>query len=215
MTTEIDDVRVTRESYDEIAELYTNTFQEGIEENPFDRAMLDMFAASVRAAEAEPGLIADLGCGPGRAARYLDVLGLNVFGLDLSPEMITRAQSALPHLRFEIGSMESLDLTDASLSGIVAWYSIIHTPPHRIPALLGEFARVLRPGGHALFGFQAADESRGIQEYDHRVTTSYRWAPDTLAATLEDLGFTVTARMSRTAREEERTPQGYLLAVKN
>lgn len=211
--TEIDDVRVTRESYDEIAELYVTTFPQPIQENPFDRAMLDVFAAAVR--DTDAGLVADLGCGPGRATRYLDELGLNVFGLDLSQEMISRAQAALPHLRFETGSMERLDLAEASLAGIVAWYSIIHTPPHRIPALLGEFARVLRPGGHALIAFQASDESRGIQEYDHKVTTSYRWAPDTLAATLEELGFTVTARLSRTAREEERTPQAYLLAVRN
>ncbi|MRH86422.1 methyltransferase domain-containing protein [Nocardia sp. SYP-A9097] len=211
--TEIDDVRVTRESYDEIAELYTTTFGQPIEENPFDRAMLDVFAAGVHGTES--GLVADLGCGPGRAARYLDSLGLNVFGLDLSAEMISRARATAPHLRFEVGSMEKLDLADASLAGIVAWYSIIHTPPHRIPAVLGEFARVLRPGGHALFAFQASDESRGIQEHDHKVAPSYRWAPDTLAATLEELGFIVTARMSRTALPDERTPQGCLLAVRS
>ncbi|WP_330184244.1 class I SAM-dependent methyltransferase [Nocardia sp. NBC_01503] len=211
--TEIDDVRVTRESYDELAELYDTTFRQPIQENPFDRAMLDMFAAAV--GDAESGLVADLGCGPGRATRYLDELGLNVFGLDLSAEMIDRARAALPHLRFEIGSMEKLELADESLAGIVAWYSIIHTPPHRVPALLSEFARVIRPRGHALIAFQASDEARGIQEYDHKVAPSYRWAPDTLAATLEELGFTVTARLSRIALPDERTPQGCLLAVRN
>jgi hypothetical protein len=52
----------------------------------------------------------------------------------------------------------ALDLADGVLGGIVAWYSIIHTPPQRLPVTFAEFGRVLSPGGHLLLAFQAGDE---------------------------------------------------------
>nr|WP_019854343.1 methyltransferase domain-containing protein [Actinopolyspora mortivallis] len=32
--------------------------------------------------------MADVGCGPGRVTAHLGALGLSVFGMDLSPEMV-------------------------------------------------------------------------------------------------------------------------------
>ncbi|WP_405134202.1 class I SAM-dependent methyltransferase [Nocardia sp. NBC_01388] len=211
--TEIDDVLVTRAGYDAVAELYTNLVERQLDSNPFDRAMLDIFAALV--AETEPGMVAEVGCGPGRVSAYLKAAGLNVFGIDLSPEMIRQAQAAHPDIRFEEGSMEQMSLDDAALSGIVAWYSIIHTPPERVPTVLTEFARVLRPEGHVLFAFQAPEQAQGVEAFDHKVAPGYRWAPDTLAETLEETGFRVTARMLRAPRPDDRGPQGYVLAVRN
>ncbi|MFC9994336.1 class I SAM-dependent methyltransferase [Nocardia sp. NPDC127526] len=208
--TEVDDVRATRDAYDAVAELYTTVFRDHLATSPFDRAMLEVFAAHVR--EGAPGPVADLGCGPGRLTTHLRDLGLDVFGLDLSPEMIRLARIDHPGIRFEVGSMEELALDDAALSGIVAWYSIIHTPPERIPAILTEFARVLRPGGHALFGFFAAED--GVQQFDHKVTPGYRWAPDTFAETLNRNGFRTIARLIREPRPDERFQQACVLAVK-
>ncbi|WP_067532825.1 class I SAM-dependent methyltransferase [Nocardia crassostreae] len=211
--TEVDDVRATRDAYNGVAELYTSMFRDHLATSPFDRAMLEVFAAHIR--EGAPGPVADLGCGPGRLTTYLRDLGLEVFGLDLSPEMIRLARIDHPGIRFDVGSMEQLDLDDAALSGIVAWYSIIHTPPERVPAVLTEFARVLRPGGHILFGFQAPDARDGVQQFDHKVTPGYRWAPDTLAETLNGTGFRTIARLIREPRPDERFQQACLLAVRD
>ncbi|MFE6863402.1 class I SAM-dependent methyltransferase [Nocardia sp. NPDC057668] len=212
---EAEDVSVTRTAYDGVAELYTGLVREQLLANPYDRAVLGVFAESVLESEHADAPAAEVGCGPGRITDHLRRAGLDIFGLDLSPEMIRLARLEYPGLRFEVGSMERLELADAALGSIVAWYSIIHLPPARVPAVLAEFARVLRPGGHALFAFQAADGVTGVQPYDHKVTTSYRWAPDTLAEALAACGFRVTARMQRLARPDERTPQGYVLAVKD
>lgn len=46
-------------------------------------------------------------------------------------------------------SYMALDLTDGVLGGIVAWYSIIHTPPARLLVVFAEFHRVLGPGASA------------------------------------------------------------------
>ncbi|AYF74569.1 class I SAM-dependent methyltransferase [Nocardia yunnanensis] len=209
---ETEDMVITRTGYDEMAELYTAFVHRQLQENPFDRLMIDAFAETLR--DNGTGLVADIGCGPGRVAAHLAAAGLEMTGLDLSPEMIRLAREMYPHIPFEVGPMEQLPFEEAALAGIVAWYSIIHIPPARVPAVLTEFARVLRPGGHALFGFQAADEPTGVTAYAHKVAPSYRWALDTFAETLSEHGFRATAKFSREARPDERTPQATVLAVR-
>jgi hypothetical protein len=46
--------------------------------------------------------------------------------------MIAAARRTYPGLRFAEGSMTALDLADGELGGMIAWYSIIHTPPPRL-----------------------------------------------------------------------------------
>ncbi|MDT7711983.1 MAG: hypothetical protein QOG46_672 [Pseudonocardiales bacterium] len=50
-----------------------------------------------------------------------------------------------------------------ALGGIVAWYSIIHTPPEELPVVFAEFHRVLAPDGHLLLTFQVGDEPRQLR----------------------------------------------------
>ncbi|WP_084590043.1 class I SAM-dependent methyltransferase [Lentzea albidocapillata] len=137
-----------------------------LDTRPLERAMLAAFA------ELADGPVADLGCGPGHLTAHLHSLGLDAFGLDLSPAMIALAREAHPELRFDQGSMTALDLADGVLGGILAFYSVIHMPPDELPAVFAEFFRVLAPGGHLLLGFYAGDDPEP-QEFDHKVTLAY------------------------------------------
>lgn len=65
--------------YDEVASLYADLFSDMLDTRPLERAMLAAFA------ELTDGPVADLGCGPGHLTAHLRSLGLDVFGLDLSP----------------------------------------------------------------------------------------------------------------------------------
>jgi 2-polyprenyl-3-methyl-5-hydroxy-6-metoxy-1,4-benzoquinol methylase len=47
----------------------------------------------------------DVGCGTGRITAHLRQLGVDVFGIDLSPGMIEVARRDHPGLRFDLGSM--------------------------------------------------------------------------------------------------------------
>ena len=136
-------------------------------------------------------------------------------GIDLSPGMIAVARRAYPSLRFEVGSMTALDLPDGGVAGVLAWYSIIHTPPDGLPAVVAELRRVLAPGGHLLLGFQAgADEHRSMTHaYGHDVECdAWLHSPDTVAALLESAGFVVDARLVREPVGRERRSQASLLA---
>ncbi|MEU7488491.1 class I SAM-dependent methyltransferase [Streptomyces sp. NPDC042319] len=191
--TELQTLRATRESYDAIAPTYVELFQDSLRDRPLERALLSAFAELVRADG--DGAVADLGCGPGYVTAHLRGLGLNAFGVDASPVMIDLAREAHPELRFEVGSMAALDIDDGALGGVLSRWSVIHTPPRDVPAILAEMARVLAPGGHLLISFPATDGPHDETEaYDHAVATAYRWSPDHLAALLRDHGLTETAR---------------------
>ncbi|MFC8589326.1 class I SAM-dependent methyltransferase [Streptomyces sp. NPDC057217] len=189
----------TREAYDAVASTYEEMFRDTLRDRPLDRAALDVFAEVVRAAGG--GRVADLGCGPGHITAHLDGLGLSAYGVDASPAMIGLARRAHPHLRFEVGSMDALDIADGTLDGVLSRWSVIHLPPDRLPPVLAEFHRVLAPGGHLLIGFSGSEgPEHPTQVFDHAVAPAYRWWPDRLSALLRAHGLAETAR---TVREPE------------
>jgi SAM-dependent methyltransferase len=207
-------LRATRAAYDTVAVDYAELLGTELAAKPLDRALLAAFAELVQAAG--DGLVADLGCGPGRVTAHLHSLGLNTFGVDLSPAMVAEASRRYPHLRFDEASMTDLGLTDGTLGGIVAWYSIIHTPPELLPELFAELHRVLAPGGHLLAAFQAGDERVHLEQaYGHLISLdAYRLSPDHITNLLSQAGLPVHASVLREPHEPEKTRQAYLLARK-
>ena len=208
MTTPSSYLSATAQAYDALAVRYAEFVRDELAQVPLDRALLAAFAEFVRAADAGP--VAELGCGPGRVTAHLRDLGLDAFGIDLSPVMIDLARQAYPDLRFEVGSMDALDLGDGLLGGVVSWYSVIHTPPQELRPYFAEFRRVLAPGGYLLLAFF---ESGGgpVTAFDHAVTAAYRWPIDDLAGLAYEAGFVEVGRMLREPREGERFRQGRLL----
>jgi SAM-dependent methyltransferase len=196
-------------SYDTVARAYARMFSGELAGKPWDRALLAAFAETVS------GPVADVGCGPGHVTAHLDGLGLDAVGIDLSAEMVAVARRAYPHLDFRVGDMTRLDLPDASLGGIVAFYSTIHLPPDRFPVALAEFARVLAPGGQLLLAFQAgAGEHRHLTDWHgHRVALDhYRRDPDDVTAALATAGLPVRATLLRHPEPTEAALRCYLLA---
>jgi SAM-dependent methyltransferase len=81
-----------RASYDSAAQAYADHPFNELEGKPLDRHLLDRFAEAVSGG----GLVADLGCGPGHVAKYLNDRGVPVFGVDLSPSRFTRSYTLHP-----------------------------------------------------------------------------------------------------------------------
>lgn len=206
-----------RAAYDRVAADYADLLRDNLATKPADRAMLGLFAELVlTGGSAQPqNLVGDIGCGPGRITPYLAGLGLDVFGIDLSPGMIEVARREHPELRFEVGTMTALDLETGSLAGALGWYSLIHLPDQLIPVALAEFRRVLRPGGYLLLGFQEGEHIRAIDTaygHDDLAINLHRHTLAEVTDWLEESGFSVFSSMKVAPVSWEREPQAYVIA---
>jgi len=199
----------TRTSYDTVAVDYADFVRESLANAPNVRAALDLFADAV--ADFGGGPVADMGCGPGHITGYLHNLGVNAFGIDVSPGMIDVARREHPELRFEVGSMTALDLPDESIAGALAFWSLIHIPDEEVPSVLAGFRRALRPGAPLLIGFHVGDVSRLKTEgYGGHPMKIYvrRRRPAQVSAWLSAAGFTVE---TETLLDPESSTPGAIL----
>ena len=102
----------------------------------------------------EPGeRVADLGCGAGTdtlvAAQMVGDTG-SVMGIDMTPEMLTKARAAkgelgVTNVEFVEGEIESLPLEDETIDVVIS-NGVIDLVPDK-DAVFDEIFRVLKPGG--------------------------------------------------------------------
>lgn len=106
-------------------------------------------------------VVLDIGCGLGRLTRALADQAGRVIGLDVSSEMIERARRLNAHLdnvQFIHGDGESLSgIAEESIDICVSHVVFRHIPdPAIILGYVTDSARVLRPGGFAVYEFSNA-----------------------------------------------------------
>jgi ubiquinone/menaquinone biosynthesis C-methylase UbiE len=178
-----------RENYDRLAEDYARKIYGELEHKPLDRELLTRFAADVKG----HGTICDMACGPGHVARFLRDAGADVFGLDLSTQMIAQARSLNSDIPFREGNMLALELESASLAGITAFYAIVNIPANSLAAVFAEMFRVLQPGGLVLLAFHIGDEVMRPEElWGNRIDMDfYQLHPERIGHLLTDAGFAI------------------------
>jgi ubiquinone/menaquinone biosynthesis C-methylase UbiE len=101
------------------------------------------------------GVALDAACGTGRHSAYLAAIGHRVIGVDASTEMLDIARAKVQAGEFHAGDLHRLPLADDSIDLVVCGIAASHLP--ELAPVLGEFARVLRPGGHLVLS-----DSRGL-----------------------------------------------------
>ncbi|MFD8479454.1 class I SAM-dependent methyltransferase [Kitasatospora sp. NPDC059673] len=164
----------TRTSYDTVAVDYADRLRGVLAGAPYLRAALALFADLVRAARGGPvgasrggraggagrwggpvgggpvggGPVADVGCGPGHVTDRLRELGLDVFGIDLPPGMIEVAPARAPRPAVRGGLDDGPRLADASVAGLLAFWSLIRLPDEAVPAVLDRFRGCCAPADH-------------------------------------------------------------------
>lgn len=156
--------------------------------HPADRQLVSAWAGGI------VGCVIDAGCGPGHWTNFLGECGIAARGVDLVPEFIDRARSTYPGVRFELGSLDTLDAATGTVGGVLSWYSLIHHEPGSMRIPLTEFGRVLRPGGALLIGFF---EGQVIERFAHAVAPAYRWTVGGLGDELDAAGFDVVGTTAR------------------
>ena len=205
------DLDAVRASYDRVADTYVELGMGELGPQPWLRAALAAFAETVRGL----GPVLDVGCGPGTVTAHLAGLGLDVSGVDLSPRMVSHARHRYPGLRFAVASATALDLTPASLGGVLGWWSLFNLPRDTLPGVLAAFAEALVPGGQALVGTHVGDGDLMRTEAYGGVPvswTTHLWRPEHVATLLADVGLEVIAELRFPELPDVARPQVLLAA---
>lgn len=206
----------TESSYDAVAAEYAEKFSDEMSHKPFDRAMLKWLVERV----GTRGLICDLGCGPGQIAAYLQSLGAEACGIDLSPEMVVQARRLFPDIPFQQGNMVDLaSVADESFAGVAAFYSIIHVPRESLVEAFSAIFRVLKPEGLLLVTFHIGDETRHLDEWWSKpVNLDFNFLqPEPIKANLIEAGFVLSEVIERDPYPPEvevQTRRAYIFARK-
>jgi SAM-dependent methyltransferase len=117
-------------------------------------------AAMFEAAGVVPGAkVLDLGCGSGDLMIHLLAVGADVTGVDLSPGMLALAEQRVSAFgggrtaELRVASAEGLDLDSDAYDVVVGRFILHHL---EIGRAAPQIARVLRPGGRAVFAENSA-----------------------------------------------------------
>jgi ubiquinone/menaquinone biosynthesis C-methylase UbiE len=208
-------IATIRKNYDQIAEEYARRIFNELDSKPLDRQLLHRFAASVSGRSA----VCDMGCGPGHVARCLRDAGAEVFGIDLSPQMVEQARKLNPDISFSEGNMLALELRDAELSGIAAFYAIVNIPIDSLPTVFREMCRVLEPGGLLLLAFHIGNEILRPEELWGKPVSMefFHLQPAVIQRLLSEAGFEIEEMIEREPYEPEveyQSRRAYIFARK-
>lgn len=97
----------------------------------------------------------DFGCGVGRLSQALGDHFAQVTGVDIASSMVEEARRHNRHgakVRYQVNDTADLAaFADGSFDFVYSNITLQHVPPHAALAYIGEFVRLLRPGGAAIF----------------------------------------------------------------
>ena len=119
--------------------------------------------------------------------------------------------------RFDVADLRELPFEDASLVGVVCWYSLIFLAPADRQAAFGELYRVVKPGGYLVTAFKAGTSQvrRAGRSSNLGVEFDLYWqTPQEMEQGVTDAGFTTVFWGGVPADGPDSPAQGYLLAHK-
>ena len=146
-----------------------------------------------------PGaLVLDVGCGSGTMASHFIEQGMNVFGIDISDELLAIARREVPKGEFVELDLRDVGSLDRSFDGIFAQASLLHIPKKEVSNIVRALAGRLKPGG---FFYAAVKEIRAGEPdeeikvrndygYEYKCFFSY-FKMDELKTYFRDAGFSI------------------------
>ncbi|QZP38735.1 class I SAM-dependent methyltransferase [Halobaculum magnesiiphilum] len=181
-----------RDGYDAMAATYRDERgDDGDGTEAPERPLVDSFLADLSAGDR----LLDAGCGQGTPVLNRLPAGVEGVGVDLSASMLDLARERTDAALVR-GDLTRLPVASNVADAATALHSVIHVPVSEHPAVFGEFARVLRPGGR-LYLTAATDEDgwAGANEDWLGSGETMAWSfpgLDETHAQLREAGFRVT-----------------------
>jgi ubiquinone/menaquinone biosynthesis C-methylase UbiE len=135
--------------------------------------------------------VLDLGCGPGVPSTRALAQRFEVVGVDISAAQIGLARTNVPAATFIHADFTRIELPEASLDGVTAFYSISHVPREHHPRVFARIARWLVPGGLFLATLGATDNPDWVGDWLGGPMFFSSHDADTNRALLRAAGFTL------------------------
>lgn len=147
--------------------------QEGLDEDEAGTSCVDKPGDGLK--------ILDVGCGAGFFEMLLAPLGYAMTGIDLTPDMITKARELAgrhhaEEARFLVMDAEHPDFPDETFDAVIS-RNLTWTLPHPVEAY-EQWYRVLKPGG-VLLNYDA-EYAKGFHTYDQAENCAHRGVTDEL-----------------------------------
>ena len=164
MTDKNNVVAKTIKTYEELAEDYYKTH--------FDineiKTIADFFIQNLKGQK-----ILDIGCGPGRDAKYFSEHDLEVTGIDLTSNFVKMASQNVPNAKFIQMDMRNLDFPENSFDGIWACASFLHVPKEDAKNTLLGFRKILKPAGLIYLSVKQGNEEKFVEKDEYKGRTKF------------------------------------------
>ncbi len=121
----------------------------GTDLDAFTRGKTEALLRLVRERLGDPAAVRalDVGCGSGETDLHLAPELGELYGVDVSPEIVETARSRNPGVGYSVYDGERLPYDDDAFDLAFAICVVHHVPPPRWQPFVLELARVVRPGG--------------------------------------------------------------------
>jgi SAM-dependent methyltransferase len=147
--------RITLETYNATAQWYAETHSDITEM----KIQIDIFISLLAGKN-----VLDIGCGPGRDAKYFVEHGYAVTGIDMSEKLLDIAKEQVPNATFLLADMRALPFCSPTFDGIRSCASLLHVPKADVPATLQWRYNVLQPGGIVFIGVKAGSGEHMVRK---------------------------------------------------
>lgn len=152
-----DPKEIVRNGYDQVADRYLDwigSWSSGPRARYLARA-LELIPSGAS--------VLEIGCGAGLPVTAALAQHRRVLGVDISPIQVERARVNVPGAGFVEADATTLQLPDASVDAVVAFYALGHVPRGDQAALLDRIAAWLRPGGVFVASMGATDNPGEVE----------------------------------------------------
>jgi ubiquinone/menaquinone biosynthesis C-methylase UbiE len=144
----------------------------------FDEKLFDQPLEEFSTLLSPKSVVLDIGCGTGGETKKLLKQEFDVTSVDISSEMLEKAQEVVPNGHFLPMDVLNLQFPDSSFAGVWSARTLIHVPSDQLDLAMRHIHRVLQPlGVLGLIVLQGTQEEVIPEYYDEtgQTETFFKW----------------------------------------
>jgi cyclopropane fatty-acyl-phospholipid synthase-like methyltransferase len=139
----------------------------------------------------EGARLLELGCGSGPPETKRLAQRFALTGVDISPQQVERARTAIPEAEFLCADFTDLELPAGAFDAVASFYAFNHVPRDLLAPLLQRAHGWLAPGGWLLTAFGVSDTDGWTGDWLGAQTFFSSYPPETNSQLVREAGFTI------------------------